>query len=317
MEQQELNAAIREAEVMIEWYEKNEQNNINRANGQKLILKCLRVLQKENNQLQEKVNSFISEHPLVKKEIKEFPKNPAELISNLSILNEKLKGDNEKLWEQNAELKARKWCDCDNSKGDVCAQCDPKNTKISYPQFTDEELDIIYKTIPNASIIKKIIDYKDMVRGVATKEWVDQKEKDSQAAFDAITSEQLGTIGKITTDMATTPPLISMDKKYETTDGKPVRLFAVDSKTGKPVVGEVEHNGEFWIWSWDRIGRCLDVPSKSLVEVVEKKKVKVEVEIMGSGYVVIKQCVPTDGGTDVIVARKTIEIDFFEGEGQQ
>lgn len=323
------------------------------------------------------------------------PADASQLIINLSTLNEQLKGDNEKLRKENEQLKSQIlftetqldviFTDIQHiidrvsldegalgirtkinqmilihkaNNGLTYTAVPHSNTKISYPQFTDEELEVILSQLKwileNLALVKdsqieihdiyqKILKYR--VDNAATPlpnniNWIetpigafdgtkyvigaDPYKQDEAGHFDGSANivdshtfieppfDKVGV-------KATTPPLISMDKKYETVSGKPTRVICIDTKyDDKPVIALVDMGPHELMVRYNKYGQESNMGveiENDLVEVVEKKKVKVEVEIMGSGYVVVKQCVPTDGGTDVIVARKTIEIDFFEGEG--
>ena len=70
--------------------------------------------------------------------------------------------------------------------------------------------------------------------------------------------------------------MISMDKQYQTRDGRPVRLICVDGNDGRyPVVGFV--GDEFGVSTWTNAGfynNAAPCHSTDLVEVKQMKTVK-------------------------------------------
>ena len=121
-----------------------------------------------------------------------------------------------------------------------------------------------------------------------------------------------------------TPPLISMDKKYQTKDGNPVTILRIDIKDMLyPVVGIVSHEeGTETVETYTSTGAFITnrESPQDLVEVVEKKKVKKWINIYEHEKNITYSAWDSKGEADTSasnnrIACKEIEIEYIDSEG--
>ena len=113
--------------------------------------------------------------------------------------------------------------------------------------------------------------------------------------------------------------MIDINKKYQTRDGREVRIYATDGDNNKTIHGAVWSDGwQFKLWyadgSYDK-----DLESKmDLIEVRPRHKRTVWVNVYGSGVVPeacsSKERADLAAGCGRIACIK-IELDFEEGQG--
>ncbi len=66
--------------------------------------------------------------------------------------------------------------------------------------------------------------------------------------------------------------MISLDKEYETRDGRPVKLFMVDGGGNYPVLGAIFSRNEWTAQHWTAEGQFSKSESRSDLDLVEKPK---------------------------------------------
>lgn len=110
--------------------------------------------------------------------------------------------------------------------------------------------------------------------------------------------------------------MISMDKQYQTRDGREVRIYAVDGGGFYPIQGAVLIGGRWIMYSWSGLGyinRPIDPEANDLIEVPKIIKAWVNIYPFSDGYV-YKTREEADKAAD-FNRIACVQIEFKEGEG--
>lgn len=110
---------------------------------------------------------------------------------------------------------------------------------------------------------------------------------------------------------------ISMDKKYRTTHGKEVRIYAVDGLRETPTHGAILTSGGWQVTEWESNGKHPMVDDFSLIEVKSRHQRTVWLNIYPDHTVLYNSKTQSEIRRDNsrCIAAIENELDFEEGEG--